>query len=225
MDWQRVRQEKVPYPGTPVDAVRAAQLGKIHGKSSSPAFAQSTALRREGSAILPAPEPQFGGVIGRKASESKPDLPKAVTALERDVLQPIPHRGAVFTDAICASPRPPDANHQSVGFGNIPSSLPIIRGYDSIIPKSAGTIGNILVRNGYNTSWFGKHHPIPVWQQSSAGPFDQWAGGLGFECFYGFLGGDTDSCGARRKPCYINSTSAKQIVEQMQQSLEATQSR
>jgi arylsulfatase A-like enzyme len=66
-------------------------------------------------------------------------------------------------------------------------------GYDSILPKSAGTIGNFLVDNGYNTSWFGKHHLIPDWQQSAAGPFDQWAGGLGFQHFYGFLGGDTDN--------------------------------
>ena len=33
-----------------------------------------------GSAVLPIPQPQFGGVIGRKASESTPDFPKAVTA-------------------------------------------------------------------------------------------------------------------------------------------------
>src|SRR5262245_43271683 len=33
-----------------------------------------------GSQILPAPEPPFGGVIGRKANESRPDFPKAVTA-------------------------------------------------------------------------------------------------------------------------------------------------
>ena len=31
------------------------------------------------SAVLPIPQPQFGGVIGRKASESTPDFPKAVT--------------------------------------------------------------------------------------------------------------------------------------------------
>ncbi len=29
--------------------------------------------------MLPIPQPQFGGVIGRKASESTPDFPKAVT--------------------------------------------------------------------------------------------------------------------------------------------------
>jgi len=34
---------------------------------------------------------------------------------------------------------------------------------------------------------------IPDWLESPDGPFDQWAGGLGFEYFYGFLGGDTDN--------------------------------
>ena len=58
--------------------------------------------------------------------------------------------------------------------------------------ESAATVGNILVDNGYNTAWFGKHHLVPEWMQGPGGPFDQWAGGLGFEYFYGFLGGDTD---------------------------------
>jgi hypothetical protein len=30
--------------------------------------------------VLPVPQPQFRGVIGRKASESTPDFPRAVTA-------------------------------------------------------------------------------------------------------------------------------------------------
>jgi len=30
--------------------------------------------------VLPVPQPQFRGVIGRKASESTPDFPKDVTA-------------------------------------------------------------------------------------------------------------------------------------------------
>src|SRR5262249_15625015 len=34
----------------------------------------------EGSAVLPVPQPQFRGVIGRKASDSTPDFPKGVSA-------------------------------------------------------------------------------------------------------------------------------------------------
>jgi len=35
-------------------------------------------------------------------------------------------------------------------------------------------------------------HNIPDWMSSQAGPFDLWPTGLGFEYFYGFVGGDSD---------------------------------
>src|SRR5262249_26691212 len=63
-------------------------------------------------------------------------------------------------------------------------------GYDSIIPIEKGTIGTILKTNGYATSWFGKDHNTPSYQSSQAGPFEQWPSGMGFEYFYGFVGGD-----------------------------------
>jgi imidazolonepropionase-like amidohydrolase len=47
---------------------------------SNPVLAQSTSLPTGGSAILPAPEPPFGRIIGRKTNESTPAFPKAVTA-------------------------------------------------------------------------------------------------------------------------------------------------
>ncbi|HMD53652.1 MAG TPA: sulfatase-like hydrolase/transferase, partial [Phycisphaerae bacterium] len=65
-------------------------------------------------------------------------------------------------------------------------------GYNSLIPPSCGSVGQVLRENGYNTSWFGKMHNIPDWMSSQAGPFDLWPTGLGFEYFYGFVGGDTD---------------------------------
>jgi len=42
------------------------------------------------------------------------------------------------------------------------------------------------------TAWFGKNHNTPEYQASQAGPFDQWPTGMGFEYFYGFMGGDTN---------------------------------
>jgi arylsulfatase len=65
-------------------------------------------------------------------------------------------------------------------------------GYDSFIGKDVATVGEILKQNGYGTSWFGKAHNTPNFQASQAGPFDQWPIGMGFEYFYGFLGGDTN---------------------------------
>jgi hypothetical protein len=53
-------------------------------------------------------------------------------------------------------------------------------------------VGSVLKDNGYRTSWFGKMHNVPDWMSSQAGPFDLWPTGLGFEYFYGFLGGDSD---------------------------------
>jgi arylsulfatase len=35
-------------------------------------------------------------------------------------------------------------------------------------------------------------HNVPDWMSSQAGPFDLWPSGLGFEYFYGFIGGDSD---------------------------------
>ncbi len=81
-------------------------------------------------------------------------------------------------------------NHHSVGFGVVGEIATGYPGYDSIIPIEKGTIGTILKENGYATSWFGKNHNTPSYQSSQAGPFNQWPNGMGFDYFYGFVGGD-----------------------------------
>ena len=82
-------------------------------------------------------------------------------------------------------------NHHSVGFGVISEQSTGFPGYNSVIPKDKATIGRILLDNGFATSWFGKDHNTPVFTASQIGPFDQWPIGMGFEYFYGFIGGDT----------------------------------
>jgi len=83
-------------------------------------------------------------------------------------------------------------NHHSVGTGVIGELSTGYPGYDSIIGPENATIGTILRDNGYATSWFGKEHNTPSFQYSVAGPFDQWPVGMGFQYFYGFMGGETD---------------------------------
>ena len=83
-------------------------------------------------------------------------------------------------------------NHHSVGFGVIAEQSTGYPGYDSVIEKNSATVGEILKENGYATSWFGKNHNTPTYLYSLAGPFDQWPSGMGFEYFYGFMGGETD---------------------------------
>ncbi len=81
-------------------------------------------------------------------------------------------------------------NHHSVGFGVVGEIATGYPGYDSIIPLDKGTIGTTLRDNGYATAWFGKDHNTPSYQSSQAGPFNQWPNGMGFDYFYGFVGGD-----------------------------------
>jgi arylsulfatase A-like enzyme len=83
-------------------------------------------------------------------------------------------------------------NHHSVGFGVIGEMSTGYPGYNSVIGPESATVGEILRDNGYATSWFGKNHNTPSYQYSSAGPFNQWPVGMGFEYFYGFMGGETD---------------------------------
>jgi arylsulfatase A-like enzyme len=83
-------------------------------------------------------------------------------------------------------------NHHSVGYGVIGEMSTGYPGYDSVIGPESATIGTILRDNGYATSWFGKNHNTPTYLYSAAGPFDQWPVGMGFQYFYGFMGGETD---------------------------------
>lgn len=83
-------------------------------------------------------------------------------------------------------------NHHSVGYGQVSELATGYPGYDSIIGPEHATVGRILADNGYATSWFGKNHNTPSFQSSAAGPFDQWPSGMGFQYFYGFMGGESD---------------------------------
>jgi arylsulfatase A-like enzyme len=83
-------------------------------------------------------------------------------------------------------------NHHSTGFGVITELSTGYPGYNSIMGAENGTIGQILKGNGYATSWIGKDHNTPDYVYSVNGPFDQWPSGMGFDYFYGFMGGETD---------------------------------
>ncbi|MBL8417916.1 MAG: arylsulfatase [Dechloromonas sp.] len=101
----------------------------------------------------------------------------------------------VFSTALCSPTRAAlitGRNHHSAGFGVISEQSTGFPGYNSIIEKDKATIGRILKDNGYSTAWFGKDHNVPAFQASQVGPFDQWPTGLGFEYFYGFIGGDAN---------------------------------
>src|SRR6266852_3310060 len=123
----------------------------------------------------------FGGVIPTPALDRVAKAGLRYTEFNSTALCS-PTRAALITGR----------NHHSAGFGVITELSTGFPGYDSIIGADNATIGRILRDNGYATSWFGKNHNTPAYQYTIAGPFDQWPSGMGFEYFYGFMGGETD---------------------------------
>ncbi|MFM7149783.1 MAG: arylsulfatase [Gemmataceae bacterium] len=98
------------------------------------------------------------------------------------------------TTALCSPTRAAlitGRNHHSSHTGAIMELGTGFPGYDTVMQKDTATVAEVLKQNGYGTAWFGKNHNIPDWQGSQTGPFDLWPTGLGFEHFYGFIGGDT----------------------------------
>ena len=122
----------------------------------------------------------FGGVIPTPALDRVAAMGLRYTNFNSTALCS-PTRAALITGR----------NHHSAGFGVVSEQSTGYPGYDSIITRDKATIGRILKDNGYRTSWFGKDHNVPSFQASQDGPFDQWPIGMGFEYFYGFIGGDT----------------------------------
>jgi arylsulfatase len=93
-----------------------------------------------------------------------------------------PSRGALLTGR----------NHHAIGLAAITEAATGFPGNYGNIPKSAATIAETLKQNGYSTMALGKWHLTPYTAYTSAGPFDRWPLGMGFDKFYGFLGGETD---------------------------------
>src|SRR5262245_18003287 len=123
----------------------------------------------------------FGGVIPTPALDRLAKMGLRYTNMNSTALCS-PSRAAIITGR----------NHHSMGFGVVSEQATGFPGYDSIIPKDKATVGAILRDNGYSTSWFGKDHNTPAFEANQAGPFDQWPLGMGFEYFFGFVGGDTN---------------------------------
>ena len=99
------------------------------------------------------------------------------------------------TTAVCSPTRAAlltGRNHHMVNMGDIPEGASGYEGYTSVIPKSAGTIAQVLGESGYSTAAFGKWHLLPSWEKSSTGPQDHWPLRMGFNYYYGFLKGETN---------------------------------
>jgi arylsulfatase A-like enzyme len=110
------------------------------------------------------------------------------------------------TTALCSPTRAAlltGRNHHSVHTGIIMELATGFPGYDGKMPKEAACVAETLKQHGYSTAAFGKWHNTPDYEISTAGPFDRWPTGLGFEYWWGFQGGETNQW---NPPLYENTT-------------------
>ncbi|HEY6644376.1 MAG TPA: sulfatase-like hydrolase/transferase [Povalibacter sp.] len=108
------------------------------------------------------------------------------------------------TTALCSPTRAAlltGRNHHSVATGVISETATGYDGYTSIIPRSAGTVAEVLRQNGYMTAWIGKTTTRRRGKPASpgrsiAGPMaDRWRAGP--SCGSHTRSGSTDSCRPR----------------------------
>ena len=119
-------------------------------------------------------------------------------AVESPTFEKLSKEGLLYdtfhTTSICSPTRASlltGRNHHRVYSGTIAERAMDWDGYLGIIPKTSGTLPEVLREYGYKTSAFGKWHNSPADQTTAMGPFDRWPTGHGFDYFYGFLAGET----------------------------------
>jgi len=99
------------------------------------------------------------------------------------------------TTAVCSPTRSTfltGRNHHANGFGSISEMAVGFPGYCGHIPPENGTIAHVLRNAGWSTFWIGKNHNVPVDAFSIGATKKMWPLGLGYDRFYGFIGGETN---------------------------------
>ena len=112
----------------------------------------------------------------------------------------IAERGVVFsnfhTTALCSPTRASlltGRNATTNGMATIAEFASGFPGISTRIPFESGFISEVLAEQGYNTYCVGKWHLTPGEEVNAAAFKGRWPLGRGFERFYGWLGGETNS--------------------------------
>ena len=83
-------------------------------------------------------------------------------------------------------------NHHTCNTGIISEMATSLPGYTGKLPNNIAPLAKTLKYNGYNTAAFGKWHMTEAYNTNATGPYDNWPVGMGYEYFYGFMGGETN---------------------------------
>jgi arylsulfatase len=120
--------------------------------------------------------------------------------IEMPTLQKLADNGLTYsqwhTTALCSPTRSTfltGRNHHLNGFAQIAEGAQGFPGYSSHIPPENGTIAHVLRDAGWSTFWVGKNHNVPVDEWGMGASKKNWPLGMGYDRFYGFLGGETNN--------------------------------
>jgi len=75
------------------------------------------------------------------------------------------------------------------GITEVASGFP---GSNGRIPDACATVAQIRQDGGYSTFWLGKNHNVPEQDVASGASRSRWPLEMGFDRYYGFLGGETN---------------------------------
>ncbi|UPZ17893.1 arylsulfatase [Flavobacterium humidisoli] len=120
-------------------------------------------------------------------------------AINMPTLQKLADSGLIYTQwhttALCSPTRSSlltGRNHHLNCMAAITEGAAGFPGGSGRLPKQVTTIGQILQDNGWSTFWIGKDHNVPEQDVASGGDRSTWPLQMGFDRYYGFLGGETN---------------------------------
>ena len=99
------------------------------------------------------------------------------------------------TTALCSPTRSTlltGRNHHLNGMAAITETASGFPGSSGRIPDQVTTIAEVLRDNGYSTFWVGKNHNVAETDVAPGASRKLWPTQMGFDRFYGFLGGETN---------------------------------
>lgn len=100
------------------------------------------------------------------------------------------------TTALCSPTRSTiltGRNHHLNGMASITETADGYPGSNGRVPDDCAPFAQILRDNGWSTFWIGKNHNVPEQDVAPGGSRAEWPTQIGFDRFYGFLGGETNN--------------------------------
>lgn len=100
------------------------------------------------------------------------------------------------TTALCSPTRSTimtGRNHHLNGMAAITEGAEGFPGSSGRIPKDCAPFAQIMRDNGWSTFWVGKNHNVPEQDVAPGASREMWPTQMGFDRFYGFLGGETNN--------------------------------